>query len=201
MLQTLLAYARGVGVDTKWVVVEGNPDFFAITKRIHNDLYGTPGDGGALGSDERARLRGDAAPQRRGAARAGPPRRLRPAARSRRPPALAPELASGGRHRRVAMPRRHRPPQRARRPGLGLPAAVPRGRLGLRVLVRAVRAGMDRPRPARGDPAVDRPVLGQERAHGLGRGHPHPPVRRAARRRRRAAGRVRSPAATARPDA
>jgi trehalose synthase len=54
MLQTLLAYARGVGVDTKWVVVEGNPEFFAITKRIHNGLYGTRGDGGSLGPDERA---------------------------------------------------------------------------------------------------------------------------------------------------
>jgi trehalose synthase len=54
MLQTLLAYARGVGVDARWVVVEGNPDFFAITKRIHNGLYGTPGDGGPLGLAERA---------------------------------------------------------------------------------------------------------------------------------------------------
>jgi trehalose synthase len=53
MLQTLLAYARGVGVDARWVVVRGNPDFFAITKRIHNGLYGTPGDGGQLGADER----------------------------------------------------------------------------------------------------------------------------------------------------
>ena len=53
MLQTLLAYARGVGVDARWVVVEGNPDFFAITKRIHNGLYGTPGDGGELGDAQR----------------------------------------------------------------------------------------------------------------------------------------------------
>jgi trehalose synthase len=53
MLQTLLAYARGVGVDARWAVVEGNPDFFAITKRIHNGLYGTPGDGGDLGVAER----------------------------------------------------------------------------------------------------------------------------------------------------
>ncbi|HZP28775.1 MAG TPA: glycosyltransferase [Acidimicrobiia bacterium] len=53
MLQTLLAYARGVGVDTRWVVVEGNPEFFGITKRVHNGLYGMPGDGGPLGADER----------------------------------------------------------------------------------------------------------------------------------------------------
>jgi trehalose synthase len=53
MLQTLLAYARGAGVDARWVVIEGDPDFFGITKRIHNGLYGTPGDGGELGRLER----------------------------------------------------------------------------------------------------------------------------------------------------
>jgi trehalose synthase len=53
LLQTLLAYARGAGVDAKWVVVEGDPGFFEITKRIHNHLYGTAGDGGALRDGER----------------------------------------------------------------------------------------------------------------------------------------------------
>ncbi len=53
MLQTLLAYARGAGVDARWVVIEGDPAFFAITKRIHNGLYGSPGDGGGLGEEER----------------------------------------------------------------------------------------------------------------------------------------------------
>jgi trehalose synthase len=53
LLQTLLAYARGVGIDARWFVIEGNPAFFAITKRIHNHLYGGPGDGGPLGDDER----------------------------------------------------------------------------------------------------------------------------------------------------
>ena len=38
MLQTLLAYARGAGVDARWVVIEGDPHFFEITKRIHNHL-------------------------------------------------------------------------------------------------------------------------------------------------------------------
>jgi len=32
----------------------GDAGFFAITKRIHNHLYGTPGDGGPLGAEERA---------------------------------------------------------------------------------------------------------------------------------------------------
>ena len=54
LLQTLLAYVRGVGVDARWVVIEGDEDFFAITKRIHNHLYGSRGDGGPLGSEEHA---------------------------------------------------------------------------------------------------------------------------------------------------
>src|SRR5438128_1739540 len=53
LLQTLLAYARGAGVDVRWVVIEGDQRFFEITKRIHNHLYGTPGDGGPLGEAER----------------------------------------------------------------------------------------------------------------------------------------------------
>jgi trehalose synthase len=52
LLQTLLSYARGVGVDARWVVIEGNPRFFEITKRVHNHLYGTAGDGGPLGPAE-----------------------------------------------------------------------------------------------------------------------------------------------------
>jgi trehalose synthase len=53
MLQTLLGYARGAGIDTRWLVIEGDPAFFAITKRIHNGLYGSPGDGGELGAAAR----------------------------------------------------------------------------------------------------------------------------------------------------
>jgi trehalose synthase len=54
MLHSLIAYARGGGVDARWNVIEGNPDFFAVTKRIHNMLHGSPGDGGSLGDAERA---------------------------------------------------------------------------------------------------------------------------------------------------
>jgi trehalose synthase len=52
MLQTLLSYARGAGVDARWLVIEGDSAFFAITKRIHNGLYGSSGDGGELGPAE-----------------------------------------------------------------------------------------------------------------------------------------------------
>ena len=54
MLRSLMAYARGAHVDARWVVIEGNPDFFRITKRIHNRLHGAAGDGGPLGDEERA---------------------------------------------------------------------------------------------------------------------------------------------------
>jgi trehalose synthase len=54
MLRVLLAYARGVGIDTRWFVIHSDPHFFVITKRIHNYLSGDRGDGGGLGPDERA---------------------------------------------------------------------------------------------------------------------------------------------------
>lgn len=53
MLRSLLAYARGAGVDARWVVISGNPEFFSVTKRIHNNLHGAAGDGGELGDEER----------------------------------------------------------------------------------------------------------------------------------------------------
>ena len=53
MLQSLLAYARGAGIDARWLVVEGTPDFFHITKRIHHALHGSHGDGSPLGAAER----------------------------------------------------------------------------------------------------------------------------------------------------
>ena len=40
MLTTLLAYSRGAGVDARWLVLDGNPRFFRITKRLHNFLHG-----------------------------------------------------------------------------------------------------------------------------------------------------------------
>ncbi len=55
MLQPLVAYARGAGVDARWVVVEGDPEFFRITKRLHNGFHGQAGDGGPLGDAEHAR--------------------------------------------------------------------------------------------------------------------------------------------------
>jgi trehalose synthase len=58
LLGSLVPYSRGAGVDVRWVVIDGDPDFFRITKRIHNMLHGMPGDGEGLAQpDEAAYLR------------------------------------------------------------------------------------------------------------------------------------------------
>jgi trehalose synthase len=58
MLHRFVRYAKGAGVDCRWVVIDGTPDFFAVTKRLHNRLHGEPGDDGALGDAERDVMRG-----------------------------------------------------------------------------------------------------------------------------------------------
>jgi len=57
MLHRLVRYAKGAGVACRWVVIDGSPEFFAITKRVHNRLHGEPGDDGALGDTEREVMR------------------------------------------------------------------------------------------------------------------------------------------------
>ena len=52
MLQTLLAYGNGAGIENRWLVIDADPGFFTITKRIHNMLHGHPGDNGSLGPAE-----------------------------------------------------------------------------------------------------------------------------------------------------
>ena len=42
MLRSLLAFTRGAGVDTRWLVIDGTPEFFALTKRLHNCLHAAP---------------------------------------------------------------------------------------------------------------------------------------------------------------
>jgi trehalose synthase len=54
MLQTLLGYSRGAGVDARWLVMAGDPEFFRLTKRMHNFFHGNPGDGGQLDDAERS---------------------------------------------------------------------------------------------------------------------------------------------------
>lgn len=53
MLRAILPYSRGIGLDMRWLVLEGSPEFFHITKRLHNALHGAVGDGSPLGESER----------------------------------------------------------------------------------------------------------------------------------------------------
>jgi trehalose synthase len=53
ILHALLPYVRGAGVDTRWAVLHEEPEFFAVTKRLHNHLHEDPGDGGPLDEEER----------------------------------------------------------------------------------------------------------------------------------------------------
>ncbi|MCI0814791.1 MAG: glycosyl transferase family 1, partial [Chloroflexi bacterium] len=54
MLHSLMPYVRGMGFDARWAVIEGNDDFFRLTKRLHHALHGSRGDGSDLGDSERA---------------------------------------------------------------------------------------------------------------------------------------------------
>lgn len=49
MLHRLIGYARGLGFDARWLVLQGDPSFFRVTKRLHNALHGERGDGSPLG--------------------------------------------------------------------------------------------------------------------------------------------------------
>ena len=53
ILHSLLPYVRGAGIDTRWVVLRERPEFFALTKRLHNDLHCRRGGAGELGEEER----------------------------------------------------------------------------------------------------------------------------------------------------
>ena len=53
MLRPLLGYARGAGIDARWMVISGTPEFFHVTKRLHHALHGSEGDGTEL--DAKAR--------------------------------------------------------------------------------------------------------------------------------------------------
>ncbi|MHC4092652.1 MAG: glycosyltransferase [Planctomycetota bacterium] len=49
ILLSLIPLARGLGVDARWSVIEGDPGYFEVTKRIHNLLQG--GKGGLSEAD------------------------------------------------------------------------------------------------------------------------------------------------------
>jgi trehalose synthase len=53
LLASSLGYLADDGIVARWLVLNGDAEFFRITKRIHNRLHGALGDGGALGPTER----------------------------------------------------------------------------------------------------------------------------------------------------
>ena len=52
MLQVLLPLSRGLGVDARWFVIDGDEAFFELTKRLHHMLHGSAGDGAGLSGDD-----------------------------------------------------------------------------------------------------------------------------------------------------
>lgn len=53
MLQSLLRYTRDLRIDVRWLVLDASPEFFRVTKRVHNALHGSAGDGTPLGASQR----------------------------------------------------------------------------------------------------------------------------------------------------
>jgi trehalose synthase len=56
MLQVLVGYTKDLAIDIRWLVIDGDSEFFRITKRLHNRIHGQSGDGGALGAAELSHL-------------------------------------------------------------------------------------------------------------------------------------------------
>jgi len=49
MLRVLAGYTAGLGIAIRWTVIGGDPEFFAITKRVHNQIHGEVGSAGPVG--------------------------------------------------------------------------------------------------------------------------------------------------------
>jgi trehalose synthase len=60
MLQTLLGYERDAGLDARWLVLEGDARFFALTKRLHHLLHGRNGHATGLSANHAALYRATA---------------------------------------------------------------------------------------------------------------------------------------------
>jgi trehalose synthase len=54
MLLSTLRYAQGLSVAVRWLVIDAPPEFFRLTKRVHNALHGSSGDGSPLGPEQAA---------------------------------------------------------------------------------------------------------------------------------------------------
>lgn len=56
ILDSVLPYVREGGIDAQWLSLNAGPEVRRVTRRLYNNLYGSGGDGGGLGKDERAAL-------------------------------------------------------------------------------------------------------------------------------------------------
>jgi trehalose synthase len=45
MLQVIVGYTNDLGIPVEWLVISGDAEFFAITKRLHNQIHGDPAGG------------------------------------------------------------------------------------------------------------------------------------------------------------
>ena len=177
MLQTLLAYGQGARIENRWLVLDGEPEFFTITKRLHNLLHGDPGDGGPIGDAQRAcyervlernvtemldLLDPDDIVLLHDPQTAGMVDGLR---------------TSGVRVVWRCHVGRDTSNDETERAWAFLRPFIERAD-ALRVLTARVRARVGGPRPARRDPAIHRPVLGQEPRTRSTHRRPHPGHRR-----------------------
>lgn len=53
MLGSQIPYERGLGMDVRWLVIQGDERFFSFTKRLHAMLHGVAADGSAITERER----------------------------------------------------------------------------------------------------------------------------------------------------
>jgi trehalose synthase len=51
MLHVLAGYVEDLGIPIRWMVITGDAEFFAITKRLHNQIHGQAAGGPLSGSD------------------------------------------------------------------------------------------------------------------------------------------------------
>jgi trehalose synthase len=54
MLEVLVGYATGLDLAVRWMVIGGDPEFFAITKRLHNQIHGVVSEAGMVGTADDA---------------------------------------------------------------------------------------------------------------------------------------------------
>jgi trehalose synthase len=54
LLRSLVGYARGTGADCRWLVIQGEREFFQLTKRLHNALHSAAPADFALSAAEHA---------------------------------------------------------------------------------------------------------------------------------------------------